>query len=161
MLTELEKKIVRELQEGLSLDRRPFSAVAGRLGLTEEQLIEKINEFIDRGIIRRFGATLRHQDIGFVANAMVVWKVEPGLAKEVGKNLAAFPEVTHCYHRKSPPGWPYTVFTMVHGKTEEDCREIARRISSATGIEDYQVIFSNRELKKSCMKYFVEDLNIT
>lgn len=155
MLTEMEKKIVRELQEGLSLDRRPFLSIAERLGMTEGQLIDKIKEFIDRGVIRRFGATLRHQDIGFVANAMVVWKVEPGQAVEIGQRLADFPEVTHCYNRKSLPDWPYTIFTMVHGRTEEDCREIARRMSEATGAGDYQVIFSSRELKKNSMKYFV------
>lgn len=155
MLTEMEKKIVRELQEGLSLERRPFLPIAEKLGMTEGQLIDKIKEFMDRGVIRRFGATLRHQDIGFVANAMVVWKVEPEQAVAIGQQLADFPEVTHCYNRKSPPGWPYTIFTMVHGRTEDDCREIARRMSEATGAAEYQVIFSSKELKKNSMKYFV------
>ena len=156
MLTEMEKKIVRELQEGLSLERRPFLAIAERLGITEDQLIDKIKEFMVRGIIRRFGATLRHQDIGFVANAMVVWKVEPGQVVEIGQRLADFPEVTHCYNRKSPPGWPYNIYTMLHGRTEGNCREIARRMSEAVGVSDYQVIFSSKELKKNSMKYFVE-----
>lgn len=154
MLTELEKKIVKELQEGLPLDRRPLLKIAEKLNMTEEQLIEKINEFIARGIIRRFGATLRHQDIGFVANAMVVWRVPEDRVRELGELLAGFPEVTHCYHRRTPPGWSYNIFTMVHGKTEEDCREIARRLSEAADVKNYEVIFSTRELKKSCMKYF-------
>lgn len=154
MLTELEKKIVRELQEGLPLDRRPLQKIAEKLDMTEGQLIEKIKEFLDRGVIRRFGATLRHQDVGFVANAMVVWNVPEDRIKELGERLAGFPEVTHCYHRRTPRGWPYSIFTMVHGKTRGDCREIARRMSEAVGLKDYEVIFSNRELKKSCMKYF-------
>jgi DNA-binding Lrp family transcriptional regulator len=157
MLTEMEKKIVRELQTGLSLESRPFLAIAEKLGITEVQLIDKVKNFMDRGIIRRFGATLRHQDIGFVANAMVVWKVEPGRIVEIGQRLADFPEVTHCYNRKSLPDWPYTIFTMVHGRTEENCREIARRMSQAVGVSDYQVIFSSKELKKNSMEYFTED----
>lgn len=156
MLTELEKNIVRVLQEGLPLEPRPLLRIAEKLGMAEEQLIGKINEFMARGIIRRFGATLRHQDIGFVANAMVVWRVPEDRVREMGELLAGFPEVTHCYHRHTPPGWSFNIFTMVHGKTREDCREIARRMSKAAGLEDYEVIFSTRELKKSCMKYFSE-----
>ncbi len=155
MLTRLEKEIVKALQEGLPLVSRPFSALAGKLGLTEEALLDKIREMMDRGLIRRFGAAVRHQDLGYTANAMIVWKVPDSLVDKAGAVFSGFSQVSHCYQRKTAGDWQYNLFTMVHGRTESECREVARAMSEASGIEDYLVLFSTAELKKSSMKYFV------
>ena len=158
VLSEREKEIVRVLQEGVPLVSRPYQALAGQLGMSEEELLATIEDWLRRGIIRRFGATVRHQDLGYVANAMIVWQVPEERIESVGAIMAGFPEVTHCYQRPAyPPDWPYNLFTMVHGRKREDCREIASRLAKAGGIDHYRMIFSTAELKKSGMKYFLED----
>lgn len=156
MLTELEKKIVRELQQGLPLVERPYQAIAQRIGLSENELMTKINEMISNGIIRRFGAALRHQDLGYTANAMVVWDVPEDQAATVGQLLARLPEVTHCYQRPRQPGWPYTIFTVIHGQTREQCEQLAKKMAEKTGVINYKLLFSTAELKKSSMKYFID-----
>lgn len=157
MLSELDKRIIRELQEGLPLVSRPFLVLADRLNLSEAELLARIEDFIDRGVIRRFGAAVRHQDLGFVANAMVVWSVPEERLEAVGALLAGFDEVTHCYARRAhPPEWPYNLFTMIHGQTEEECRQVAARLAAACGVQHYRLLFSAAELKKSSMKYFLD-----
>lgn len=157
MLSERDREIVRVLQEGVPLVSRPYRVLAGRLGMSEEELLAAIEDWLRRGIIRRFGVTVRHQELGYVANAMIVWQVPEERIDEVGELMAGFQEVTHCYRRPAyPPDWPYNLFTMVHGRKREDCEEIARRLSSAAGIPGYRLIFSQAELKKEGMKYFLE-----
>jgi DNA-binding Lrp family transcriptional regulator len=154
--TPLEKKIIHELQQDLPVVRRPFAAVAERVGISESELLEKVREFVADDIIRRFGATLRHQRSGFDANAMVVWEVEVERAEEVGNILASFREVSHCYQRPAMENWPYRLFTMIHGSSPEVCREIAQRMADAVGVEKYDLLFTQEELKKTTMAYFGE-----
>ncbi len=154
MLTEQEKKIVKELQNNIPLVKRPFEQMARRLGMEEQELLDKIEEFRQRGILRRFGATVRHQNLGYTANAMVVWDIPDDQVEEAGKTMAQFPEVSHCYQRPTHPGWPYKLFTVVHGKTRAECEEKAGAIAQKTGYHNYKPVFSTRELKKSSMKYF-------
>lgn len=156
MLSERDKQVIRVLQEGIPLVSQPYQALAGQLNISEEELLATIDDFLKRGMIRRFGATVRHQDLGYVANAMIVWEVPESRIEEVGQIMAGFQEVTHCYHRSAyPPDWPYNLFTMVHGRKREDCVEIAARLAMASGVANYRLIFSLVELKKSSMKYFI------
>jgi DNA-binding Lrp family transcriptional regulator len=154
MLTEQEKQIIRELQNNMPLVSRPFAEIARRLGMKEQELIDKINEFKQRGILRRFGATVRHQNLGFTANAMIVWDIPDDQVEKAGKTMAQFPEISHCYQRPTHPGWPYNLFTVVHGKTHAECEEKAKTISEKTGYRKFKAVFSTRELKKSSMRYF-------
>lgn len=154
MLSEQDRQIICELQNGLPLVSRPFKQMAGRLNMTEEGLIERIRHFIANGQIRRFGAAVRHQDLGYLANAMVVWDTPDEKAAEIGSQMAAFEEVTHCYQRPRYPDWPYNLFTMVHGRSREECARIAEKIAQATGVKQYQLLFSTAELKKISMRYF-------
>lgn len=154
MTSEKEKAVIRELQKGLPIVSRPYLQVAQKLGMSETELIDIIKEMIERGMIRRFGAAVRHQDLGYVANAMVVWDVPDEKAAEVGMTMAAFDEVSHCYQRPRRPGWPYNIFTVVHGATREECGVIAGRLAQASGVENFRLLFSTAELKKSSMRYF-------
>ena len=156
-LTEIDKRIIHELQQDLPVISRPFAEVAEKVGINETQLLEKVREFLANGTIRRFGATLRHQRSGFEANAMVVWEVAPERAEEVGAIFASFREVSHCYQRPALPSWPYRIFTMIHGSSREVCEEIAQRLADAAGLENYQLLFTEEELKKTTMAYFGED----
>lgn len=152
MLTFEEKQLLQELQIEIPLVSRPFLVLAQKLNLSEEEVLTKIKELIASRIIRRFGATLAHQQVGYVVNAMVVWQVPNAQIKEVGRKLASFPEITHCYARLPQFKWPYNLYTMVHGKTHQQCQEIINTLVKASGINDYCVLFSLAELKKSKMK---------
>ncbi|MFZ5648879.1 MAG: Lrp/AsnC family transcriptional regulator [Bacillota bacterium] len=156
MPSKLEIEIIRALQEGLPLVSRPFRVVAERLDITEDHLIDVIRDMLSRGLIRRFGAAVRHQDLGYTSNAMVVWNVEKDDVAKAGEIFSTFSEVSHCYERELAGDWRYRLFTMVHGKTSEECYEIARAMSEVSGLRDYLVLFSTGELKKESMKYFTE-----
>jgi DNA-binding Lrp family transcriptional regulator len=155
ILTEVEKNIIREIQGDIPL-YRPFETIADKLGIQVEELLEKIQKMKAQGTIRRFGAIVRHRNLGFRANAMGVWVVPDNRAEEVGVEMAAFPQVSHCYQRPVRPGWPYNLFTMIHGKSAGECEKTAKLISEKTGIKDYCLLYSTRELKKASMKYFTE-----
>lgn len=156
MLTEVEKQIIRELQQGLPLVARPYLALAEKLGLSEDELMAKINEMIANGLIRRFGAALRHQKLGYTANAMVVWDIPDELAADTGRLLAGMAEVTHCYQRPRRSGWRYNLFTVIHGQNREQCEKLAATMAEKIGVSNYMLLFSTTELKKSSMQYFVD-----
>jgi len=153
-LTERDKEFVRELQKDLKIIPEPFKELADTLGITTSQLFEKIKEYEDIGVMRRFAAILRHRDAGFTANGMVVWKVPDLKIDEVGNKLAAFPQVSHCYRRPIYPDWQFNLFSMVHARTIEAAEKIAIQMSESIGIKDYRILFSSREFKKERVKYF-------
>src|SRR3990172_6376790 len=101
---------------------KPFSKVAQNLGMTEEQIFDKLRNYEEIGVMRRFAAILRHRDVGFVANGMIVWKVPEERITDVGGKLGAFPQVSHCYQRPVYPDWPYNVFSMIHCKSEDEAQ---------------------------------------
>ena len=155
MLTDLEKKIVKAIQGDLPITPTPYREIAEKLAIPEELLLDTLKRLCDRGVIRRFGATLRHQKSGFRANAMVAWRVEEERADQVGKIFAAFKEVSHCYHRKKTKDWPYNLYTMVHASSEANCRKTASRMAEKAAVAEYELLFSREELKKTSMQYFV------
>jgi len=154
MLSELEKKIIASIQEDIPIISRPYHVISKKLKISEETLLKTLKNLCDRGVIRRFGATIRHQKSGFAANAMVAWIVDEKRVEEVGDKMSSFKEVSHCYRRNPTDEWPYNLYTMVHANSEDACREIARTMSSETRVENYKLLFSQRELKKTSMKYF-------
>ena len=154
MLTELEKKIIASIQEDIPIISRPYHEISKKLKISEETLLKTLKNLCDRGVIRRFGATIRHQKSGFAANAMVAWIVDEKRVEKVGEKMSSFKEVSHCYRRNPTDEWPYNLYTMVHANSEDACRKIARTMSGETGVENYKLLFSQRELKKTSMKYF-------
>ncbi len=154
---EPKRQIVRELQGDFPRTREPYDEIAGRLGLSCQELLEIIDEMKSSGVIRRIGAILRHQEAGMKANGMGVWNIPEQRVEEVGKIMASFPEVSHRYHRAPFEGWEYNMYTMIHGRTEEACWNVVREIAGAIGIKDYDLLFSQEEYKKVSMQYFVED----
>ncbi len=157
MLTELEKKIIASIQEDMPISERPYAAIAEKLAITESELLDKLQDLSRHGVIRRFGATLRHQRAGFNANAMVAWKVDEDRIQEVGQKMASFRQVSHCYRRNPTADWPYNLYTMVHANDEQACQQTARKMSRATSVKDYTLLFSREELKKTSMVYFPSD----
>ncbi len=157
MLTKLEKMILASIQGDIPIVERPYLEMAEQLGISEDTFLEKLKELCDRGVIRRFGATIRHQKSGFKANAMVAWKVDEKRIIEVGEKMASFKQVSHCYRRNPNNDWPYNLYTMIHARDEESCRETARKMSEATSVDAYTLLFSREELKKTSMRYFTQE----
>ncbi|MBS4022152.1 MAG: Lrp/AsnC family transcriptional regulator [Dethiobacter sp.] len=154
ILSELDKKIISHLQGDLPLEANPYAAIAARVGISEEVLLQKIKDYLEAGIMRRFGTILRHHQAGYTANAMCGWNVPADRVEDVGRVMASFKEASHVYQRPTYPDWPYNLFTMLHGRTQEDLKDAARRISDLTGISDYKLLYSTREFKKTSMDYF-------
>jgi DNA-binding Lrp family transcriptional regulator len=146
---------VRVLQNDLPLVPRPFAHGAGRLDVREDTLLARAREMISAGIMRRFAAVLRHRQAGYGANGMACWAVPLERIEEVGLLAARFSQVSHCYQRPAhPPRWPYTLFTMIHGRTKNAVAAVVAEIARETGIEEYQVLYSTREFKKERVRYF-------
>ncbi|TDA69494.1 MAG: Lrp/AsnC family transcriptional regulator [Clostridia bacterium] len=154
MLSQQEKQVISLLQGNLPLTPRPFAALAEQAGMTEDEFIETTRKLMSRGVIRRLAGIIRHREAGIAANAMVVWHVPPEQAARVGEELAAAPEVTHCYERPATPEWPYNLYAMIHGTAREECEEIAAKLAARVGISNYRTLFSTAELKKTSMTYF-------
>jgi DNA-binding Lrp family transcriptional regulator len=154
-LSERDKEFIRELQKDLAVIPEPFKELADHLGITTSELFAKAKEYEGIGIMRRFAAILRHRDVGFVANGMVVWHVPEDQIDEVGFKLAAFPQVSHCYRRPVYPDWRFNLFSMVHARSLDAAEKMAVEMSDTIGIQDYQILFSSREFKKERVKYFV------
>ena len=154
--TEDDKNFVRELQKDMDIVDEPFLKCANNLGITEEQLFEKMRYYEDIGVMRRFAAILRHRQVGFTANGMIVWNVPKEKISDVGSKLGAFPQVSHCYERPTYPDWPYNVFSMIHCKTHDEAKEMAQTIQKQIQVDDYRILFSSREFKKTRVEYFVE-----
>jgi len=154
MLSELEKKIVALIQDDIAITERPYLEIANQLKVSEEKLLKELKGLCQKGVIRRFGATIRHQKSGFEANAMVAWKIDEDEIDKVGKRMASVKAVSHCYRRNPTDDWPYNLYTMIHAKDEESCREIARKLATKASSDTYTLLFSRKELKKTSMKYF-------
>ncbi len=154
--TEQDKDFIRELQKDMEIIDEPFVKAANNLGITENELFEKMKHYEDNGIMRRFAAILRHRQVGFTANGMIVWKVPEDRISEVGEKLGAFPQVSHCYERPTYSDWPYNVFSMIHCKTHDEAHEMAKTIQDQINVDEYRILFSSREFKKIRVEYFVE-----
>lgn len=154
MIDEIDKKIINLIQGDLPLTPKPFAEMAERINIDEVQFIKRVNKLVEKGVIRRFGATLRHQEAGYSSNAMVAWIVPDDKIEDIGEVMAGFREVTHCYQRRPQNDWQYNLFTMVHGDSKDECYEIARRMSKISGINEYTLLFSEKEFKKTSMEYF-------
>jgi DNA-binding Lrp family transcriptional regulator len=148
-MDKTDVELLKLAQDGIPLTHSPFRGFASELEISEQEVVDRLKKLRTAGKIRRFAASIGHRAIGITANAMCVWNVPDERIEEVGKIMADFSEVTHCYERPRYPDWPYNLFTMVHSYTPEDCKKVATRISAATGIKDYTLFFSEREFKKT------------
>lgn len=152
----LDRKIIVAMQEDFPLVTEPYAFVARKIGISEDKLLEQLKVLAAEGRIRKFGAVLTHRQLGYAANALCAWIVPDSEVDTVGQSMAAHEAVTHCYCREKKIDWPYNFYTMIHGKSRTICEEIAQKISLDTGIEQYILLFSTKEWKKTSMRYFQE-----
>ena len=155
--TEEDKNFIRELQKDMEIIDEPFVNAAKNLGITEDELFSKMKHYESMGVLRRFAAILRHRQVGFTANGMIVWKVPEDRITSVGETLGSFPQVSHCYERPTYDDWPYNVFSMIHCKTHDEAYEVAKIIQDQIDVNEYKILFSSREFKKTRVEYFVEN----
>jgi DNA-binding Lrp family transcriptional regulator len=158
-LTPTQVEFVRIMQRDLPIAPTPFVDYAKELGVTLAELQAMHRQFLDSGKMRRFAAVLHHRSAGFSANAMGVWAV-PGDDAEVdrvGALMAGFRAVSHCYRRPSYPDWPYNIFTMVHGKSPEECEQTLATIAEKTAIREHSALYSTKEYKKVRVRYFTAE----
>ncbi|WP_285906690.1 Lrp/AsnC family transcriptional regulator [Pseudodesulfovibrio pelocollis] len=152
--TQTEERILALAGTDLPDTEQPFLSIAEQAGVDEQTVIDLLADLKKRKIIRRFGATLRHQKAGYGHNAMVAWRVSPERADEVGEIFAARPEISHCYIRRTYPEWTYNVYTMIHGERPGQTDEVVAELEKITGIDDHCTLKSLKELKKTSMVYF-------
>ncbi|MDD3311946.1 Lrp/AsnC family transcriptional regulator [Pseudodesulfovibrio sp.] len=152
--TETEQKILALAGTDLPDTERPFLTIAEAAGVDEQTVIDLIADLKRRKIIRRFGATLRHQKAGYGHNAMVAWRVPTERRDEVGEIFSSRPEISHCYIRRTYPEWTYNFYTMIHGERPGHAEEVVAVLEKLTGLTDNCVLNSLKELKKTSMVYF-------
>lgn len=154
MLSKLDKTIVGLISQDIPLTKEPFRDLAGRLGIDERLLLERIRLFKANGMMRKFSAILNHKKIGYEYNAMVVWNVPGSLIDKAGNIMASFDEVSHCYQREKPYGWDYNIYSMIHGRTRKEVLGVVKKISGKIGSDiDHRVLFSSKEEKKIGAKF--------
>lgn len=154
--TDIEKAILHIVQSNLPDSLTPYADIAREVGTDEATVLALLSQMKEEGTIRRFGASLKHQKAGYTYNAMVAWKIDDALIDSIGKHAATYELISHCYHRPTPDSdvWPYTLFTMIHGRHENEYMEVVEKLREETALDEYAVLSSLKELKKISMTYF-------
>jgi DNA-binding Lrp family transcriptional regulator len=154
---ELDIEIIKALQGDMPVVPEPYAPAAAALGLQQDGLLDHLAGMQERGLLRRVAAILYHRRAGFSANGMGVWKVPEPHIHDIGRQMAAVRGISHCYQRPTYADWPYSVFTMAHGRSKEECDAILDSIAEMTGIEERATLYSSTEFKKIRLLYFTED----
>jgi siroheme decarboxylase len=155
-LSELDVAVIRATQGPMEAVAEPFASAARELGMPVRDLLGHLEDMRDRKALRRVAAILFHRRAGFSANGMGVWKVPEERILELGPRMAAYRGISHCYQRPTYPDWPYSVFTMAHGRSKAECDAILDTIAADTGIEERRTLYSSTEFKKIRLLYFTD-----
>lgn len=153
-LTPLEVECVRLLQRDLPLQPRPFDALARGSGISAEELLAVAKTMLQRGQLRRFSAIVQPRKSGFVASAMGVWIVPADQADEYGMKMSQNRAVSHCYLRPVYDDWPYNLYTIVHGRSVDECESIINNLAIDTGLKEKRALYPTKEYKKARINFF-------
>ena len=156
-LSELDLTVIRATQGPMEAVSEPFAGAAARAGLGVPELLAHLEGMRARRALRRVAAILFHRRAGFSANGMGVWKVPEERILELGPLMSSYRGISHCYQRPTYPDWPYSVFTMAHGRSKEECDAILDTIAADTGIEERRTLYSSTEFKKTRLRYFTDE----
>ena len=156
---ELDVAVIRALQGPMEVTDRPYDAAATAVDMTTDAFLGHLESMVERKLLRRVAAILFHRRAGFSANGMGVWRVPEDQVLEVGRQMAAVRGISHCYQRPTYKDWPYSVFTMAHGRSKEECDAILDRIADDHELHgaDRAVLYSSTEFKKIRLRYFTDD----
>jgi DNA-binding Lrp family transcriptional regulator len=156
-LSDLDFAVIRATQGPMDVTPEPFAPAAAELGISQERLFEHLGSMCERRALRRVAAILFHRRAGFSANGMGVWRVPEERILELGPRMASFRGISHCYQRPTYADWPYSVFTMAHGRSKEECDAILDSIAADTGIDERRTLYSSTEFKKVRLRYFTDE----
>ena len=151
ILDEQDQSLISLIQTGLPLCATPYAELGKQLGITENEVITRLQRLTDQNVIKRFGVVVRHHELGYRANAMTVWNVPDELVRELGPCMGQFEFVTLCYQRpRRLPDWPYNLFTMIHGQDRNDVLINIQTLIERCHLEkiDHDVLFSTRRFKQ-------------
>jgi DNA-binding Lrp family transcriptional regulator len=151
--------VIRALQGPMAVVDRPYDEAAGEAGISTADLLAHLEGMVPRNLLRRVAAILFHRRAGFSANGMGVWRVEPEDVPDVGGRMAAVRGISHCYERPTYEDWPYSVFTMAHGRSKEECDAVLDSIADEHDLhgDDRAVLYSSTEYKKIRLRYFTDE----
>ena len=155
-LDPLDLEVVRAIQAGLPLVARPYAQIAERIGISEQELLGRLRRLLESGDMRRFGVVVRHRELGYRANAMVVWDLPDERVTEVGRIIGSQPLINLCYRRpRRPPRWNYNLFCMIHGRSREGVLKNLAELVERCGLQDipHQALFSLRRFKQRGARY--------
>ena len=153
-LSDLDRAAIRALQRDLPIVESPFADLAREAGMPQEELLARAAAFLTSGTMRRYAAVLRHRRAGYRANAMICWQVTPDRIDQAGEALARSPVVSHCYRRPSFSDWPYSLYAMVHCRTEAELKRAICDLAASANLTAFRVLRSVKEYKKSRIAYF-------
>jgi DNA-binding Lrp family transcriptional regulator len=156
---DFDVAVIRALQGHMEVASEPYAPAAAAVGVAQERFLEHLTGMQERGLLRRVAAILYHRRAGFSANGMGVWKVPEEQIAEVGARMACVRGISHCYQRPTYEDWPYSVFTMAHGRSKEECDAVLDAIAQQTGISERATLYSSTEFKKIRLLYFTEDFS--
>jgi len=154
---ELDIAVIRALQGNMSVVDEPYAQAAAELAMGQDAFLEHLSGMQERGLLRRVAAILYHRRAGFSANGMGVWKVPEEQIADIGRRMASVRGISHCYQRPTYEDWPYSVFTMAHGRSKDECDAVLDAIAEQTGIHERATLYSSTEFKKIRLLYFTED----
>lgn len=155
-VSETDRRILAAIEDGLPRVSRPYLAIAERLGLVEDEVIARLRTLQEGGVVKRLGVIVRHHELGYAANAMVVWDIPDGDVDETGRQMAQLPFVTLCYRReRRPPAWPYNLFCMIHGRDRQTVHAQIERLRAELGLTEIAstILFSRRQFKQRGARY--------
>jgi DNA-binding Lrp family transcriptional regulator len=154
---EFDRAVIRATQGDMPVVPEPYAPAAQRLGIPQSRLLEHLEGMVARRLLRRVAAILYHRRAGFSANGMGVWKVPEEQVMTLGPQMATFRGISHCYQRPTYPDWPYSIFTMAHGRSKEECDAILDSIAAQTKITERSTLYSSTEFKKIRLLYFTDE----
>jgi siroheme decarboxylase len=154
---EFDVEVIRATQGDMPVVAEPYAPAAEKLQIPQERLLTHLEQMQERKLLRRVAAILYHRRAGFSANGMGVWKVPDERIMEMGPRMAAFRGISHCYQRPTYEDWPYSIFTMAHGRSKEECDAILDSIATQTGVTERATLYSSTEFKKIRLLYFTDD----
>jgi siroheme decarboxylase len=154
---DFDRAVIRATQGEMPVIPEPYAPAAAALQIPQQQLLEHLRGMVERRLLRRVAAILFHRRAGYSANGMGVWKVPDERVLELGMEMSQFRGISHCYQRPTYADWPYSVFTMAHGRSKEECDAILDSIAEQTGISERTTLYSSTEFKKIRLLYFTDD----
>jgi siroheme decarboxylase len=156
VLDDADQKLIATIQNGLPISNRPYEEIAEQLGISEEEIIIRISNLLEKGLIKRFGVVVRHHELGYKENAMIVWDIPDDQVHDVAHQIKSYPFITLCYRRsRQLPEWSYNLYCMIHGKSRINVMQHLEKMVSAHKWHDYprEILFSKRRFKQRAANY--------